>query len=337
MEAPTASEMRRSSRQLGLRRACDQLFRLLSTIFCLIKASKAELDKSRIMAPPPSKPHVEGDGFSQPHVLHWESPGTRGINGYSVQVKVDGPAGDGKFHSLLADTKSKSTKASLSSLALSAGHSYTFRVAAHISGGGWGPSSEPSEPIQGGGGGGGSKPSSPQARRRGVPKDGGGGGGASSSAAPESAATSKRNSPLGRAPSNPRPFRVRQRPARVGRLRGARQEVQGREARRPRRRRPRKRRRRPGRHDTAPRARPRPQPRPAARPRQRRRWRRRELAAPPPESEEVRAAREEEARLARLLSQWDAEFYRRQNRRPRPEGHPSGSMRRPSETPRREE
>ena len=62
-------------------------------------------------AHPPSKPHVEGDGFSQPHVLHWESPGTRGINGYSVQVKVDGPAGDGKFHSLLADTKSKSTKA----------------------------------------------------------------------------------------------------------------------------------------------------------------------------------------------------------------------------------
>ena len=42
-------------------------------------------------AHPPSKPHVEGDGFSQPHVLHWESPGTRGINGYSVQVKVDGP------------------------------------------------------------------------------------------------------------------------------------------------------------------------------------------------------------------------------------------------------
>ena len=97
-------------------------------------------------AHPPSKPHVEGDGFSQPHVLHWESPGTRGINGYSVQVKVDGPAGDGKFHSLLADTKSKSTKASLSSLTLSAGHSYTFRVAAHISGGGWGPYSEPSEP-----------------------------------------------------------------------------------------------------------------------------------------------------------------------------------------------
>ena len=143
-------------------------------------------------AHPPSKPHVEGDGFSQPHVLHWESPGTRGINGYSVQVKVDGPAGDGKFHSLLADTKSKSTKASLSSLTLSAGHSYTFRVAAHISGGGWGPYSEPSEPIQGGGGGGGgSKPSSPQARRRGVPKDGGGGGGASSSAAPESAADLK--------------------------------------------------------------------------------------------------------------------------------------------------
>ena len=55
-------------------------------------------------AHPPSKPHVEGDGFSQPHVLHWESPGTRGINGYSVQVKVDGPAGDGKFavRSLLA-------------------------------------------------------------------------------------------------------------------------------------------------------------------------------------------------------------------------------------------
>ena len=144
-------------------------------------------------AHPPSKPHVEGDGFSQPHVLHWESPGTRGINGYSVQVKVDGPAGDGKFHSLLADTKSKSTKASLSSLTLSAGHSYTFRVAAHISGGGWGPYSEPSEPIQGGGGGGGGvAASSPQvAAGAACQRTAAAAAAASSSAAPESAADLK--------------------------------------------------------------------------------------------------------------------------------------------------
>ena len=274
-------------------------------------------------AHPPSKPHVEGDGFSQPHVLHWESPGTRGINGYSVQVKVDGPAGDGKFHSLLADTKSKSTKASLSSLTLSAGHSYTFRVAAHISGGGWGPYSEPSEPIQGGGGGGGgSKPSSPQARRRGVPKDGGGGGGASSSAAPESAADLKAELAAwesafkqthGRsAYDNDRlesadyqalvkKYKAAKRGDRGGGDRGS---GGG------------------GRSDTTPRR---------ERGRDRSRGRRRDRgsggdgggessrARPPPESEEVRAAREEEARLARLLSQWDAEFYRRQNRRPRPE------------------
>ena len=265
-------------------------------------------------AHPPSKPHVEGDGFSQPHVLHWESPGTRGINGYSVQVKVDGPAGDGKFHSLLADTKSKSTKASLSSLTLSAGHSYTFRVAAHISG--WAVQrAERADPgrrrrrrqqavVAAG---------SPalrangRRRRRRVEQRGAGERGG-----PQSGTRR-----LGdRLQADPRPFGVRQRPARVGRLPGARQEVQGREARRPRRRRPRKRRRRPERHDAAERgataaaggATAAAAATAAARARGAGRRR----------SRRVRAAREGGASGASALAMGH-EFYRRQNRRPRPE------------------